>query len=137
MVGVEPTLFDDAAHDLVALRNPEVVAEVRSALPPRTVELVELGPLGARRPGELSGGGARRLALARALAHDPRVLLLDEPLGPLDARLRLDPAQRIRAIHVRRGLTALHATHDPREAAAFAGPNVRLEPGGIAREGAH
>ncbi len=96
------------------------------------VELVELGGLESRRPGELSGGEAQRVALARALAHDPQVLLLDEPLGPLDARLRQDLAARIHAVHVRRGLTTLHVTHDPAEARSFADRTVRLERGRIA-----
>lgn len=98
------------------------------------VDLVELRGLEARRPGELSGGEAQRVALARALAHDPKVLLLDEPLGPLDARLRTDLAERIRDVHVRRELTTVHVTHDPEEALHFADRCVRLEAGRIAAE---
>ncbi len=93
------------------------------------VQLVELNGLEARRPGELSGGEAQRLALARALAHDPKILLLDEPLGPLDARLRRDLASRIQGVHVRRGLTTVHVTHDPEESREFADRVVRLESG--------
>ncbi|MBL8860626.1 MAG: ATP-binding cassette domain-containing protein [Planctomycetes bacterium] len=100
------------------------------------LELVELTGLDARRPGELSGGEAQRLALARALAHDPRVLLLDEPLGPLDARLRQDLARRIHEVHARRGLTTLHVTHDPDEARGHADRIVRLEAGRVAADGA-
>jgi len=127
-----------------ALATLEFVLHAKSVARPERrrraqelLDLVELGALGARRPGELSGGEAQRLALARALAHDPKVLLLDEPLGPLDARLRMDLALRIRDVHVRRGLTTLHVTHDPQEAAAFADRTVRLEAGRIANEGPH
>jgi ABC-type sulfate/molybdate transport systems ATPase subunit len=80
------------------------------------IELVELGGLERRRPGELSGGEAQRLALARALAVEPRLLLLDEPLGPLDARLRASLLARLEELHARLGLTLLHVTHDPQEA---------------------
>lgn len=98
------------------------------------VELVELRGLEARRPGELSGGEAQRVALARALAHDPRVLMLDEPLGPLDARLRKDLSERIRVVHLARKLTTLHVTHDPDEVAHLADRTLRLESGRIAAE---
>ncbi len=62
------------------------------------------------------------------------MLLLDEPLGPLDARLRLDLAARIHDVHVRRGLTTLHVTHYPDEALSYAGRPLLLEGGRIAAE---
>ena len=89
----------------------------------RTAELLELVGLGAlaeRRPGELSGGEAQRLALARALAVEPRLLLLDEPLGALDVPLRRTLAAALSAIHARLGPTILHVTHDPREVEEYA-----------------
>lgn len=113
---------------LAARRVPRGERAARIA---ELVELVELNGLEARRPGELSGGEAQRLALARALAHDPKILLLDEPLGPLDARLRRDLAIRIHDVHVRRGLTTVHVTHDPDESREFADRVVRLESGRI------
>jgi ABC-type sulfate/molybdate transport systems ATPase subunit len=94
--------------------------------------LVELGAHADRRPGELSGGEAQRLALARALAVEPRLLLLDEPLGPLDARLRADLAARVGELHRARGLTTLHVTHDPHEARHLAQHTVRLAQGRLA-----
>jgi len=108
----------------------------RAAIVADLVEMIELRGLEERRPGELSGGEAQRLALARALAHDPKILLLDEPLGPLDARLRGDLIERIRLVHERRGLTTLHVTHDPHEVIHLADRSVRLELGRIPTEAA-
>lgn len=73
-----------------------------------------------RRPAELSGGEGQRLALARALALRPRLLLLDEPLGPLDAPLRAAMLELITESASADGLTILHVTHDPAEAQRFA-----------------
>lgn len=97
------------------------------------VELVELRGLERRRPPELSGGEAQRLALARALAVEPRILLLDEPLGPLDARLRGDLLGRIGELHDRLGWTTLFVTHDPAEAARLADSVVHVEAGRVER----
>lgn len=98
----------------------------------RTRELlsaVGLEGLERRRPGQLSGGEAQRLALARALAVRPSLLLLDEPLGPLDAELRdqlLDLLERLRQ---EQGFACLHVTHDPDEAARVASRTIRMEKG--------
>ena len=100
-------------------------AERRRAL----LETVELTGYEDRRPGTLSGGEAQRLALARALAGEPRLLLLDEPLGPLDAALRSSLLERLATITKERGLTVVHVTHDAREAAALATWTLRLEAG--------
>ena len=93
------------------------------------LELVGLGGFGARRPGELSGGEAQRLALARALATSPRFLLLDEPLGALDHPLRAALAERLSELFRRLGPTILQVTHDPGEVAAFADRTIALEAG--------
>jgi iron(III) transport system ATP-binding protein len=90
------------------------------------LELVELTGFEERKPASLSGGEAQRLALARALAGKPRLLLLDEPLGPLDAELRAALLLRIDEIQSRRGLTIIHVTHDPGESRAYATRTVTM-----------
>lgn len=103
----------------------------------RWLELVELGPLARRKPGELSGGEAQRLALARALAAEPRILLLDEPLGPLDAQLRSELVGRLADLRRQRSLTLVHVTHDPSEAASHGTDLVRIERGTVAAGDRH
>ncbi len=93
------------------------------------LELVELTGFDARRPGTLSGGERQRLSLARALAVSPRVLLLDEPLGPLDVELRAALLERLGDLQRRLHLTVVHVTHDPEEAAALATRRLRMQDG--------
>jgi spermidine/putrescine transport system ATP-binding protein len=78
--------------------------------------LVQLGDLGRRRPHELSGGQQQRVALARALVLEPAVLLLDEPLGALDAKLRRELQIELKALQETVGITFLYVTHDQEEA---------------------
>ncbi|RPI88122.1 MAG: ATP-binding cassette domain-containing protein [Chloroflexi bacterium] len=80
------------------------------------LELVGLSGLGRRFPGQLSGGQQQRVALARALAHDPDVLLLDEPLGALDAKIRVELRSTLKEIQRRLGIAAILVTHDQEEA---------------------
>ena len=100
------------------------------------LERVQLGGLGARRPNELSGGQRQRVAFARALAVDPRVLLLDEPFGALDAGVRLELGEWLLRLHDETGLTTLLVTHDQPEAFALASHLVVLLDGRVARAGA-
>ena len=78
--------------------------------------LIGLPDLGARFPFQLSGGQQQRVALARALAVRPRVLLLDEPLSALDAKIRVSLRAEIREIQKRLGITTIFVTHDQEEA---------------------
>ncbi len=82
----------------------------------RALEMVQLGGLGARRPHQLSGGQRQRVALARALVFEPRLVLMDEPLGALDKQLREHMQLEIKHLHARLGLTVVYVTHDQSEA---------------------
>ena len=95
------------------------------------LKMVGLSGYGARRPGELSGGQQQRVALARALVIRPRVLLLDEPLSNLDARLRWEMREEIRRIHKATKITTLYVTHDQKEALSLADRMAILRAGTI------
>ncbi len=82
--------------------------------------LLGLEGLGERKPANLSGGQRQRVALGRALVIDPEILLLDEPLSNLDARIRLSVRHELRALQQRLGITAIHVTHDREEAMVMA-----------------
>src|SRR5437773_6292862 len=79
------------------------------------LDLVQLPGLGSRYPSQLSGGQRPRVALARALARNPRILLLDEPFGAVDAKVRREVRTALRQIHDDLGLTSIFVTHDQEE----------------------
>ena len=111
--------------------NREEQAErVKAAL-----ETVQLGHLAERKPRQLSGGQQQRVALARAIVSKPKVLLLDEPLSNLDARLREDMQVELIEIHQRLGLTTIFVTHDQEEALSLSDRIVLLNAGRIEQEG--
>ena len=93
---------------------------------------VGLGDRGGDWPARLSGGQRQRVSLARALVHNPRLLLLDEPLGALDALTRIEMHQLIEGLWQRKGFTALLVTHDVQEAVALADRVILIEDGRIA-----
>jgi len=110
------SVFDNIAYGLKLKKMPkeEIVKKVEWAL-----ELVKLKGFENRYPTQLSGGQQQRVAIARALVVEPRVLLLDEPLSNLDAKLRLEMRSEIRRIQRELGITVIYVTHDQEEAMAI------------------
>ncbi len=107
------TVFDNVAF---GLRNKDLTkAELRNRVY-SALDLVKLRQFDKRRPGQLSGGQQQRVALARALVLQPSVLLLDEPLGALDAKLRRSLKVELKALQEQVGITFLYVTHDQEEA---------------------
>ncbi|MGW7520991.1 ABC transporter ATP-binding protein [Streptomyces sp. NPDC054796] len=100
------------------------------------LELVQLGPMARRRPGQLSGGQQQRVALARALINRPRVLLLDEPLGALDLKLRRQMQLELKRIQTEVGITFVHVTHDQEEAMTMADTVAVMYAGRVEQRGA-
>jgi len=99
-----------------ALRVRKVPVGQRQKRRDELLELVGLAGLGGRLPDQLSGGQQQRVALARALAHKPEVLLLDEPFGALDAKIRVELRRALRGIQTELGITTIFVTHDQEEA---------------------
>ncbi|HYM57242.1 MAG TPA: ABC transporter ATP-binding protein [Solirubrobacteraceae bacterium] len=99
------------------------------------LELVQLAGLGKRKPGQLSGGQQQRVALARALVNRPRALLLDEPLGALDLRLRKQLEIELKRIQQDVGITFVHVTHDQEEAMTMADTIAVMNAGHIEQSG--
>jgi spermidine/putrescine transport system ATP-binding protein len=112
--------------------------KVGEPLPKATeaLKLVELEHLADRRPSQLSGGQQQRVALARALVNRPSLLLLDEPLGALDLKLRRQMQVELKAIQIEVGLTFLHVTHDQEEAMDMADTVAVMNKGRIEQMGA-
>ncbi len=134
------TVFQDYAlfpHMSVAanvgfgLKMRKVDRSERDQRVARALEMVGLADFGARRIHELSGGQRQRVALARALVVEPAVLLLDEPLGALDLKLRRQMQEELKLIQKRVGTTFVHVTHDQEEAMAIADTIVVLNDGAI------
>src|SRR6476469_833706 len=94
------------------------------------IELVQLGPYAQRKPVQLSGGQQQRVALGRALINEPGVLLLDEPLGALDLKLRRQMQIELKRIQTEVGITFVHVTHDQEEAMTMA-DTIAVMNGGV------
>ncbi|RXT26680.1 polyamine ABC transporter ATP-binding protein [Rhizobium leguminosarum] len=99
------------------------------------LELVKLPGYGARRPGQLSGGQRQRVALARALVNKPKVLLLDEPLGALDLKLREQMQEELKSLQRALGITFVFVTHDQGEALSMADRVAVFNDGNIVQQG--
>ncbi len=126
------TVFDNVAYGL-KLRGVSA-AEIKARVE-KTLSQIGLGHLAARYPHQLSGGQQQRVAIARALVYEPPIILLDEPLSNLDAKLREEARAWLRTLIVTLGLSAIHVTHDQVEAMAIADKIVLLDAGVIAQEG--
>ncbi len=107
------SVFDNVAYGLKARRLPRPMIQERVK---RCLAMVQLSDYGARMPHQLSGGQLQRVAIARCLAIEPEVLLLDEPLSNLDAKLRVQMRGEIRRLQQQFKITALYVTHDQEEA---------------------
>jgi iron(III) transport system ATP-binding protein len=126
------TVFDNVAYGL-KLRGVST-EEIKTRVE-KTLSQIGLGHLAARYPHQLSGGQQQRVAIARALVYEPPVILLDEPLSNLDAKLREEARVWLRTLIVTLGLSAIHVTHDQVEAMAIADHVVLLDNGLVAQDG--
>jgi sulfate/thiosulfate transport system ATP-binding protein len=126
------TVWDNVAFGLTVQKRPR--AEIKERVH-ELMELVQLEGLAKRYPAQLSGGQRQRMALARALAVEPSVLLLDEPFGALDARVRKELRAWLRRLHDEVHVTTIIVTHDQEEAMEVAGQIVVLNEGRIEQVG--
>jgi sulfate/thiosulfate transport system ATP-binding protein len=126
------TVYNNIAFGLTIRKRPkaEIAARVSELL-----ELVQLQPFARRYPAQLSGGQRQRMALARALAVEPKVLLLDEPFGALDARVRAELREWLRRLHEEVHVTTVFVTHDQEEAMEVADRIAVMNKGRIEQVG--
>jgi putative spermidine/putrescine transport system ATP-binding protein len=111
------TILDNVAYGLMVKGVDKTTRHQKAE---EALSLVALGGYGARRPGQLSGGQRQRVALARALVNEPKVLLLDEPLGALDLKLREQMQVELKSLQRQLGITFVFVTHDQGEALSMA-----------------
>jgi putative spermidine/putrescine transport system ATP-binding protein len=126
------TVFGNIAFGLQLQRRP--APEIRERVS-AMLDLVQLPGFEDRYPGQLSGGQQQRIAIARALVLHPRLLLLDEPLSNLDAKLRLEMRAEIKRIHTSLGLTSIYVTHDQSEALSLSDWVVVMKDGLLVQAG--
>ncbi len=126
------TVWENVAFGLKVRRRPKREIQTKVA---ELLELVQLGGLAERYPGQLSGGQRQRMGLARALAVEPKVLLLDEPFGALDARVRQELRTWLRRLHDEVHVTTVLVTHDQEEAMEISDCVVVMNHGRIEQSG--
>jgi len=129
------TIFENVAYGLRLQKRPpdEIRRRVLAVL--ERVEIGSLTDVETRKPGALSGGQQQRVALARALVVEPKVLLMDEPLSNLDAKVRQRLRAELRRLQRQVGITAIYVTHDQEEALALADTVVLMDQGRIVQTG--
>ncbi len=127
------SVHDNIAYPLSVRRRPKAEIDARVA---EMLDLVRMNGFAKRLPKELSGGQQQRVALARALCFAPPVLLLDEPLGALDKKLRVEVQAQLKEIHRRVGTTFVYVTHDQEEALSMSDRIVIMQNGRIEQVGA-
>ena len=127
------TVADNVGFGLKIRKRPKDETRARVA---ELLELVGLSHLGARYPSQLSGGQRQRMALARALAVEPKLLLLDEPFGALDARVRAELRDWLRRLHDEVHVTTVFVTHDQEEALEISDQVVVMSQGRVEQSGA-
>lgn len=125
------TIFENVAFGLRRRGVKDVKKKTQDML-----ELIQLGPYGSRKPNQLSGGQQQRVALGRALINEPGVLLLDEPLGALDLKLRRQMQIELKRIQTEIEVTFVHVTHDQEEAMTMADTIAVMNHGVIEQMGA-
>jgi spermidine/putrescine ABC transporter ATP-binding subunit len=126
------TVFENVAYGLRVRKTKN--AEIRERVT-RVMEMVGLAHTQERKPSQLSGGQQQRIALARALVYDPKILLLDEPLSNLDAKLRVYMREEIRKIQKKAGITTIYVTHDQEEALSISDLIAVMHSGKISQLG--
>lgn len=126
------TVRKNIAYPLEIRRKPQSEIDTRVS---EMLDLVQLKGFADRYPHQLSGGQQQRVALARALSFSPRVLLLDEPLGALDRKLRADVQEQLKDIHNRVGTTFIYVTHDQEEALTMSDRIVIMNRGKVVQLG--
>ena len=126
------TVWDNVAFGLAIRKRPK--AEIKQRVG-ELLDLVQLSGLAKRYPAQLSGGQRQRMALARALAVEPKVLLLDEPFGALDARVRKELRAWLRRLHDEVHVTTIFVTHDQEEAMEIADQIVLMNEGRVEQVG--
>jgi iron(III) transport system ATP-binding protein len=126
------TVFDNVAYPLRVRRAPRKLIQERVG---QTLELIGLAGLESRPATQLSGGQQQRVALARALVFEPRILLLDEPLSNLDAKLRVHMRSELKHLQQATGITSIFVTHDQAESMALADRIVVMNRGRIEQIG--
>ena len=126
------TVYENVAYGLKIKKLPEKVIREKVA---QGLALLQLSGLEDRSPNQLSGGQQQRVAIARVLVNEPQVLLFDEPLSNLDAKLRVSLRGEIRALQERLGITTIYVTHDQEEAMSISHSVVIMNAGKIEQSG--